>query len=102
MFYINCYLEWVNALSAMSTNKRLKTALGGFVSFTGFIILVIVILTATGAADMKSVFQNGVMIGATAVLGFLDIFCGILLVFREKKLKDLFASQKKKTDNNVK
>jgi hypothetical protein len=89
-------------LSALSTNKRLKTTLGGFVSFTGFIILVIVILTATGAADMKSVFQNGITVGAVGVLGFLDVFCGILLVFREKKLKNLFASQKKKTDNNVK
>jgi hypothetical protein len=92
----------VNELPALSTNKRLITALGGFVSFTGFLILVIVILTATGAADMKSVFQNGVMIGAVAFLGFLDVFCGVLLIFREKRLKNLFASQKKKTNNDVK
>ncbi len=91
----------VKALSTLSTNKRLKTALGGFVSFTGFIILVIVILTSTGAADMKNIFQSGVMIGAVAFLGFLDVFCGILLVFREKRLKDLFASQKKKTDKDI-
>jgi hypothetical protein len=93
----------VRALSTLSTNKRLKTALGGFVSFTGFIILVIVILTSIGAADMKSVFQSGVMIGAVAFLGFLDIFCGVLLfVKEEKKLKELFAPQKKKTDKDVK
>ncbi len=92
----------VKALSALSTNQRLKTALGGFVSFTGFIILVIVILTASGAADMKSVFQNGVMVGAVAFLGFLDVFCGVLLVFKEKRLQNLFASQKKKTDDDVK
>jgi hypothetical protein len=61
-----------------------------------------VILAATGAADMKSVFQSGVLVGAVAVLGLLDVFCGILLVFREKKLKDLFASQKNKTDNEIK
>ena len=92
----------VKALSALSTSQRLKTALGGFISFTGAIILVIVILTAIGAADMKSLVQSGVMVGAVAVLGFLDVFCGILLVFREKKLKELFASQKKKPDNDVK
>jgi formate hydrogenlyase subunit 3/multisubunit Na+/H+ antiporter MnhD subunit len=92
----------VKTLSALSTNQRLKTALGGFVSFTGFIILVIVILTATGAADMKNVFQNGVMVGAVAFLGFIDVFCGVLLVFREKRLKNLFASQKKKTSDDIK
>jgi hypothetical protein len=80
----------------------LKTALGGFVSFTGFIILVIVFLTSTGAADMKSVFQSGVWVGAVAVLGLLDVFCGVLLFFRERRLRDLFASKKKKTDYNVK
>ncbi len=89
-------------MSTLSTNQRLKIALGGFVSFTGFVILVIVILTVTGAADLKIVFQSGVMVGAVAVLGFLDVFCGGLLFFREKRLKDLFASQKNETDNDVK
>jgi hypothetical protein len=69
----------------------LKTALGGFVSFTGFTVLVVVVLTSSGAADMKSVFQNGVMIGTVAVLGFLDVFCGFILFLREKKLRDLFS-----------
>ncbi len=89
-------------LSGLSTNQRLKTALGGFVSFTGFVVLAIVILTATGTADMNSVFQSGVMVGAVAFLGFLDVLCGVLLVFREKRLKGLFASQKKKPHNDVK
>jgi len=91
----------VKALSALSKSKRLQTALGGFAFFTGFIILVIMILTATGAADMKSVFQNGVMVGAVAFLGVLDVLCGVLLVFGEK-IRLLFAPQKKKPDDNVK
>ncbi len=92
----------VIVLSGLSTNQRLKTALGGFVSFTGFIVLAIVILTATGTTDMNLVFQNGVMVGATAILGFLDVLCGVLLVFREKRIRDLFAPQKKKPDNDIK
>jgi hypothetical protein len=87
-------------LSALSTSKRLKIALGGFVSFTGFILLVAVILTATKAANLRSVFQSEVMVGAVAFLGFLDILCGLLLVFEEKRIR-LFASQKKKPDDNV-
>jgi hypothetical protein len=89
-------------LSGLSTNQRLKIALGGFVSFTGLVVLAAVILTATGAANMNTVFQSGVTIGAVALLGFLDVLCGVLLVFREKRIKGLFASQKKKPNNNVK
>ena len=89
-------------MSVLSANQRLKTSLGGFVSFTGFIILVIVILTGTDAVDMKSVFQNEVMIGGVAAIGLLDILCGLLVVFRDRKLKLSFTTHKKKTENNVK
>jgi uncharacterized membrane protein len=88
-------------LSALSANQRLKTSLGGFVSFTGFIILVVVILTGTGAVDMKSVFQNEVMMGSVAAMGFLDILCGLFVVFRDKKIKLSFTTHKKKTENNI-
>lgn len=87
-------------MSALSTRQRLKTALGGFVFFTGLTILVAVILTATGRADMESVFQNEVMVGAVAFLGFLDVFCGLLLVFAERRIR-LFTSQKKKPNDHV-
>jgi hypothetical protein len=70
-------------------------------TFTGFIILVMVIFTATGAADMQAVLQNGVMVGAVAILGLLDVFCGLMLFFREKRLKDLLASQKHKPRDDV-
>ncbi len=90
----------VDALSTLSTNKRLKTALGGFVAFTGFIVLIIVIMSSTDSVDIKSVFQNKVLIGAAAFLGVLDIFCGLLLFFREKNFK-LFTPKKKKTSDNI-
>jgi hypothetical protein len=92
----------VNVLSNLSNNQRLRTALGGFVSFTGFLVLVIAILAGTGTVDVESVFQSGVMVGAVAFLGLLDLLCGVLLVFREKSLKELFAPKKKKTDNDIK
>jgi hypothetical protein len=91
-----------SVLSTLSTNQRLRIALGGFVSFTGFLVLVIVILAATGPEDMESIFQSGVMIGAVAFLGFLDVFCGFFLVFRETSLNKLFSSKKKKAENDIK
>lgn len=87
-------------MSTLSTNKRLKTALGGFVAFTGFIVLIIVIISATNIADIKTVLQNNILIGAAAFLGMLDILCGLLLFFNEKNLK-LFTPKKKKTDDNI-
>ena len=88
-------------MSTLSTTKRLKIALGGFVSFTGFIILILVVLAGTGAADLSAIFQNEFLMTAILSLGFLDIFCGILLFFTDTRLKFLFASQKKKPDNDV-
>lgn len=88
-------------MPSFSTFQRLKIGLGGFISFLGFIILVAVVLTATGATDMESVFQNEVMIGAVGFIGILDVLCGVLLVFREKRLKKLFPSHKKKPNDDV-
>ena len=88
-------------MSTLSTTNRLKIALGGFVSFTGFIILILVVLTGTGAADLSAVFQNEFLLTAILALGFLDIFCGILLAFTNTRLKLLFTSQKKKPDNDI-
>jgi vacuolar-type H+-ATPase subunit I/STV1 len=88
-------------MSTLSTTKRLKIALGGFVSFTGFIILILVVLAGTGAADLSVVFHNEFLMAAILALGFIDIFCGILLAFTNTRLKLSFASQKKKPDNDV-
>jgi hypothetical protein len=91
----------VDTSSAFSRNQRLKIALGGFMSFTGFLILAMVILTATGSTNLESIIQNQVVIGVVATLGFLDVFCGILLYFREKNLRLLIPSHKKEPDNYV-
>jgi hypothetical protein len=42
------------------------------------------------------------MVGAIAFLGLLDVLCGVFLVSREKTLKELFTSQKNKTNEDVK
>ena len=60
-----------------------------------------VFLSSTGAADMNSVFQNKVMIGAAAFLGAVDILCGTLLVFRGKRLGWLIPTKKEKANDNV-
>ncbi len=80
------YLELVKTLPILSTSQRLKIALGGFISIIGLIILLSVILSITGTIDFKSVFQNEIMVGAVLFIGFLDVFCGFFLVFREKKI----------------
>jgi hypothetical protein len=93
--------NWSKNLSTLSTRDRLKIALGGFVSFSGFIVLIMVFLSATGAADMNSVFQSPVMIGAAAFLGGLDIICGAFLVFRGKRLGWSIPTKKEKANGNV-
>jgi hypothetical protein len=72
------------------------------VSFAGFVILAIAVLIAVGAADFSSLLTNQFLLAAVAFMGFLDVFCGLLLAFNDKKLRWLIAPQKKKTDNYVK
>lgn len=64
--------------------QRLKIALGGFISFTGLIILVIVFLVASNAVDINYIIQNEVIIGAIALVGIIDVVCGLFLIFKEK------------------
>jgi hypothetical protein len=84
-----------------STVQRLKIALGGFTSFTGFIIVASVILSATGAANLELVFQNGLAVGIAATVAALDIGCGLLLVLKNKEIVISFNSQQEKTHNNA-
>jgi len=91
----------VDTSSTFSRNQRLKIALGGFISFTGFLILAMVILTATGSTDIQSIIQSQVMLGALVTLGILDIVCGVLLYSREKNLRWLIPTHKQKADNDV-
>ena len=91
-------------MPTFSLSQRLKIALGGFVSFAGFLILVAMIMTATGTANLEGIFQNGLMIGAVAFIGFIDVVCGLMLVLRDKEadwLRRLIPSKKKKADDDV-
>lgn len=84
-----------------STAQRLKIALGGFASFTGFITIACAVLSATGAANLQLVFQNGLAVVLVAAVAALDVACGLLLVLRNKGIFLSFASHQEKTDNNT-
>jgi hypothetical protein len=64
--------------------QRLKIALGGFVSFVGFILLIFAFLTTTKAANLESIIQNELIVVAM-VVGILDILCGYLLFRKRRK-----------------
>jgi len=67
-----------------TTGQRLKIAIGGVVSFSGLIILVIVFLVASNAVDINLIIQNEVIIGAIALIGIIDVICGLFLILKEK------------------
>lgn len=89
-------------MPTFSSAQRLRIALGGFVSFIGFLILIAVFLTATGAANIESVFQNEFLVTALGLVGIMDVFCGFILFFIDKQNFSLFAFHKKKTNDDVK
>jgi hypothetical protein len=58
---------------------RIKIALGGFVFFTGLLLLILAFLTTTKAANLESIMPNELIIAVAAVVGVLDVVCGFLL-----------------------
>jgi hypothetical protein len=60
--------------------QRFKIALGGFVSFVGFAILIFTLLAVTGTMNFESIIQPNLLVGVLAVIGILDILVGILLL----------------------
>jgi hypothetical protein len=54
------------------------------VAFAGLVILAIGVLIAIGAADFSSLLTNQFLLAAVAFMGFLDVFCGLLLAFNDK------------------
>ena len=88
-------------MSVFSINQRLKIALGGFLTFTGFVILVIAIILATDAADLSYIFggANGVI--ALSIVAILEIVGGTILFLGSKKITISFAGDEKKTDKNT-
>jgi uncharacterized membrane protein len=63
--------------------QRLKIALGGFVSFVGFMILLFALLTVTKTVNLESVVKNELVVAVAVIVGILDIICGFLL-FRKR------------------
>ena len=59
--------------------QRLKIALGGFVFFTGVLLLILAFLTTTKTANLETIIPSELLIAAAAVVGILDVVCGFLL-----------------------
>lgn len=60
--------------------QRLKIALGGFISFIGFIVLVLTVSVMTGTIDTENASQPRLLIDFMVVIGVLDVLAGILLL----------------------
>lgn len=84
-----------------SLSHRIKIALGGFASFIGAIVLVCAILIVTGSVDTLIFLQNPSALFLALTVATLDIACGLLLVFADRKIVFSFASKKKKTHNDT-
>jgi hypothetical protein len=54
-------------------------AIGGFVFFTGVLLLILAFLTTTKTANLEAIIPNELVIAAAAVVGILDVVCGFLL-----------------------
>jgi len=60
--------------------QRFKIALGGFMSFIGFAILVLTILVITKTVDVENILQPSLLVDVLVVIGVLDVLAGILLL----------------------
>ena len=60
--------------------QRFRIALGGFISFIGFIILVMAALVITETIDIENILQHNVLAGVMAIIGILDLLAGVLLL----------------------
>ncbi len=69
-------------MSLFDLRKRLKIALGGFLSFIGLVILSLVFMVITGKLDIENALQSElhqILVSVILVIGSLDILAGILL-----------------------
>jgi len=60
--------------------QRFRIALGGFISFIGFIILVMAALVITETIDIENILQHNLLAGVMAIIGILDLLAGVLLL----------------------
>jgi hypothetical protein len=67
-------------MPSLTRKQRLKIAFGGFLSFIGFGILILMSLIITRTINVESAFQQDLMVNVLAVIGILDILAGVLLL----------------------
>ena len=60
--------------------QRFRIALGGFISFIGFIVLVMAALVITETIDIENILQHNLLAGVMAIIGILDLLAGVLLL----------------------
>ncbi len=67
----------------LDLKQRFKIALGGFLFFTGFVLLVFTIMIITKKIDVETIssseFQRTIVV-AVLVMGSLDVLAAILLI----------------------
>lgn len=80
LFLISDIIIRENTMPYYTRKQRLKIALGGFILFIGFIVLVLIVFVMTRTIDPENGLQPGLLIDFMMVIGVLDILAGILLL----------------------
>lgn len=88
-------------MATLSTRQRLRIALGGFVSFLGFLILVVVVFAMAGAVNLENIIQVEFILTILILLGVLDVLCGLFLLLKDRKKIFSFATDQKKSDDDI-
>lgn len=60
--------------------QRFKIAFGGFMSFIGFVVLVLIILAVTKTVNIEKILQPSLLVDVMLIIGGLDVLAGILLL----------------------
>jgi len=60
--------------------QRFKIALGGFILFTGFLVLIFTFLVITKMINVENALQPNLLVNVMAFIGILDLIAGILLL----------------------
>lgn len=67
-------------MSSFTPKQRVKIALGGFLLFIGFVVLIFTLLVVTEKIEVANVLKPELLVSVIAVIGFLDILAGIVLL----------------------
>ena len=60
--------------------QRAKIALGGVISASGFLLLVLTFLSLSGGLDPNEIMGRNLLMTLLAVIGVLDIISGVALL----------------------